>query len=484
MKIYNIKDTVNFDNITLGEPGRLHGGAYYCKLYLDRDDFLFSTPQINTKNGIVQTGKKKYIDLMFDGENELFTMFLLNFEEKIKSIILEKAPMWFDNDIEKDDIDYLFNSCIRSYKAKFNLVRTHIHMKNINTFNVFDENEVLKTHNDVVGKKIISLLHFKGIKFTSTTFQIDIENKQIMILDDKPAFQKCMLSRKKQEDEHASQENNDFKFISQQDNNNNETEINTNDDITPADNNETDINNIVNDLVEKSINNAENNIVESTIEIETEPENGEKESSIIYLGETDNDASIVLEEDVTDDNVETKELSQTNEVNQETTKNDIIEETQESQTQVTQDTIETKYTSDISQNLELTENTLDSSANNAVNEENEQQQMIDDEIQNDEDAEIMLNIDNDSIVKDLGIIEDLTNIETENESNTLVLKKPKEIYYSRYRDAVVKALQAKRAAILSYMEALNIKETYLEGDLEENENIYDEDLEFLAQREF
>jgi hypothetical protein len=52
------------------------------------------------------------------------------------------------------------------------------------------------------------------------------------------------------------------------------------------------------------------------------------------------------------------------------------------------------------------------------------------------------------------------------------LKKPNEVYYDLFNKAKIKAKEAKKLAIQSYLEAKKIKETYLleEVDLSEEED--------------
>ena len=49
---------------------------------------------------------------------------------------------------------------------------------------------------------------------------------------------------------------------------------------------------------------------------------------------------------------------------------------------------------------------------------------------------------------------------------TMQLKKPNEVYYEIYREAKEKAKVAKKAAITAYLEAKNIKKTYMLNNLD------------------
>ena len=55
------------------------------------------------------------------------------------------------------------------------------------------------------------------------------------------------------------------------------------------------------------------------------------------------------------------------------------------------------------------------------------------------------------------------------------LKKPNQVYFELYKEARTKAKQAKKSAILAYLEAKNIKKTYM------LENLNDSDSDFVAE---
>jgi len=58
------------------------------------------------------------------------------------------------------------------------------------------------------------------------------------------------------------------------------------------------------------------------------------------------------------------------------------------------------------------------------------------------------------------------NLEELPTDNNLTLKKPNEVYYQMYRDARQKAKVAKELALSSYLEAKNIKNTYMLNDID------------------
>jgi hypothetical protein len=107
-----------------------------------------------------------------------------------------------------------------------------------------------------------------------------------------------------------------------------------------------------------------------------------------------------------------------------------------------------------------------------------------------------LNLDNDSDnivldIEDLGIESnikedpnalkefELSSSNLENNLESITLKKPNQVYYEIYKKAREKAKEAKKEAILAFLEAKNIKKTYMLDDIDESEDeSEDENLNF------
>jgi len=197
MNIYKPNNTFDFSEFSLDDPGRLQGGAYYSKIKYNGDTFYIETPKCSTKKGIVVTGKKKYCDLIYTTDEYEMINWIIDFEQTIKQLLFTKSELWFHNELDLDDIDYFFNSSIRTYKENSQVMRTYIsgskHLTNT-SLQIYDENESIKNMTDVLNKSIKAIICFKGIKFTSTSFQLDIDIKQILIIEQKQIFNKCMIS--------------------------------------------------------------------------------------------------------------------------------------------------------------------------------------------------------------------------------------------------------------------------------------------------
>lgn len=211
IQIFSVNDTFDLKQCTLGTPGRLQGGSYYSKMFYNKDALYFRMNDIYTKQGIIETGKKKYIDYMYSVFETEYIEWFKQLEERCKEMLIEKSDEWFSN-IEKDDIEHFFISSIRPYKTNKTLIRSHLYTgDSVNRkCTVFDENKIQTKYEDVIGKRINSIVHIKGIRFTSSSFQLDIETKQILIQEDSNIFNQCLMTdigeRKQEQEQDQDQE--------------------------------------------------------------------------------------------------------------------------------------------------------------------------------------------------------------------------------------------------------------------------------------
>jgi hypothetical protein len=120
---------------------------------------------------------------------------------KMQKLIFEKRETWFESNLEETDIESAFNSTIRIYKSgKFYLLRTNIknNHQNLPSIKIYNEQEIPLTIDDITSEtNLITILEIQGIKFTTRNFQIEIELKQAMVLDNEPLFDNCLIKPNK-----------------------------------------------------------------------------------------------------------------------------------------------------------------------------------------------------------------------------------------------------------------------------------------------
>ena len=377
-------ESFDFSSLSLAHPSGIQGGAYFTKIEYNKKPLYIQTCKSLTRQGFVKTGKKYYCDLMFDKNAEVLINWFENLEERCQKLIFEKRDTWFQNTLEENDIELAFNSIIRVYKSgKYYLVRTNVknNSTNMPSIKIYNESEIPMTMDDITNEtNVISILEIQGIKFTSRNFQIEIELKQVMVLDTEPIFDNFLIKTAKKTNQ-------------------------TNDTL-----NELNQISLTNESLEKS---GELNLMNTNIE----EDNKENEQIIIKdLGVSDSNISNSLEEFEPID------------VNNDTDKND----------------------NDNSFDFEMEIEDL----NEVIEEDNKEELR---------EVDMDLNLEN--------------NLET------LKLKKPNQVYFELYKVARNKAKSAKKSAIIAYLEAKNIKKTYMLENLNDSDSDFDNEIDEVSESE-
>ena len=196
---YNLDETFPFDKITLANPSSLQGGgAYFSKIKFEEDDLLIQTPKCLTKNGIHKTGKKIYTDLQLSFDESVFINWIENLEEKIRDLVYEKRNIWFNNEPDKEEIEYNWNSSLRTYKQKYQLLRLYIpKIKNSEQqqIQIWDEEQKVLSLDDIQSSnKLINIIEITGLKFTNQSFHLEFLIRQVMVFKEKKIYNKCLIS--------------------------------------------------------------------------------------------------------------------------------------------------------------------------------------------------------------------------------------------------------------------------------------------------
>jgi len=349
-------ETFDFTKLSLAHPSGIQGGAYFTKILYHAKPLYIQTANSLTRQGFVKSGKKYYCDLMFDNTAESMIHWFENLEDKCQKLLLEKNDAWFQNSLTASDIECAFTPTLRVYKSgKYYLIRTNI--KNTPTgepnIKIFNENEVTLGVTDITNEtNIISIMEIQGIKFTSRSFQIDIDLKQVMVVDRTPIFDNCVIKTNKPKT-----------FI-------------------------------------------------KPLELSVSPVD---KGTVDNLDKLDN-----LDEGLQSEGLEGEEQYKLD---------SIISEIQD---------------------------------NN-----------------NDEKEEVILE------VEELGV-DEIKEVSMEvnlDELDSITLKNPNEVYFELYREARNKAKQAKRSAIIAYLEAKNIKKTYMLDNLNDSDSEFDAEIDEASESE-
>ena len=194
-KIYELTDDFDFTVVKLENPSLISGNNYYSKINNTMKTNLYiQLPKCNTKQGIVNTNNKCLCDLEFFSNNKQVIEFFENLESHCVQEICSNKELWFydSTNISDDDIQEYMVPIMRSYKSgkKF-LIKTSIKQDKII---IYDENEkkiTLEEYDKV--NEIVPLININGIKFSKSSFIIDIILVQFMILYPCDTFENQIL---------------------------------------------------------------------------------------------------------------------------------------------------------------------------------------------------------------------------------------------------------------------------------------------------
>jgi len=397
MNIENIvepNEQFDFSKISLAHPVGIQGGAYFTKIENNKKKLHVQTCKSQSRQGFVKTGKKYYMDLMFDKNAEELIQWFENLEVCCRKLIFEKKNTWFQNDLEESDIESAFNSPIKIYKSgKFYLLRTNIknNHKNSPEINIYNEQEIpLSMDNVTQETNIISILEIQGIKFTTRNFQIEIELKQILVLDDDPQFDKCLIKINK-----------------------------------PS------------KVLEP---------IRGTMQEVKEAKEVEELEEVKELEEQQAKEQQAKEQQATEQQAKEQQAKE------QQAKEQQAKEQQATEQQAT----EPITTKELSLEIEEIE-----------------------ELDNIEENTFSLK-EVDNIELDLDLEE---NQDTLDLDKPMQLKKPNQVYFNLYKEARNKAKQAKKNAIIAYLEAKNIKKTYMIEDLIDSDSDFDAEIDDVSESE-
>lgn len=232
--IFQANPEFNFNQLKLISPTSVNGGNYFIKFRLNNLPLYIQPPKCILKNGIQKSGKKLFSDLIFTHENEELIQWMENLEIYCRKQIFENREKWFETELDEADIENFFTSPLKIFKSGKNyIIRTNVPtlLGNCN-LKIYNENEEEITIEKIKeNDNVVTVLEFQGIKCSPRNFQIDIEIKQMMILNSVSMFESCVFTPTKSINTHSdiNIETNANKIENENENENGEVIDNTTD---------------------------------------------------------------------------------------------------------------------------------------------------------------------------------------------------------------------------------------------------------------
>ena len=197
-EITHPNNAFDFTKITMLSPTIIPGGNYFIKFKQNDYPLYIQTPTCKTKQGFIKSGKRMYCDLMFTNENEEFIHWIENLENYCKRMILQNKTKWFETELDEHDIENSFTSSLKIFKSgKYYICRTNVPtVLGICNLKIYNENETpINMETIQENTNVLSILEIQGIKCSARNFQIEIEIKQMMVIEPKNLFEKCILKK-------------------------------------------------------------------------------------------------------------------------------------------------------------------------------------------------------------------------------------------------------------------------------------------------
>jgi hypothetical protein len=196
--IHETNDQFPFDKMTLCKPISISGGNFFIRYALNEQALYIQPPKCYIKQITAKSSKKPYCDLVFQQENEAFIRWMETLENKTQHILYDHRAEWFQTTLEKEDIEQSFNSPMKIYKSgKEYIVRTNIPSRGGKPIlKIYDEDERdIPLESITENTKVMVILEIQGVRSSSSSFQIDIEMKQMMILKPEEIFNTCIFKK-------------------------------------------------------------------------------------------------------------------------------------------------------------------------------------------------------------------------------------------------------------------------------------------------
>jgi hypothetical protein len=194
--IHEPTDNFSFETLKLSKPVTAPGGSYFIRFTVNNAPLYIQPPKCKTKQGFLKTGKRYYTDLIFTSDNDEFVRWMETLESTCHTHLFANREKWFEGNMEMPEIENYFTSPMKIYKTgKYYMVRVNVQTNlGVPALTIYDEDS-REISIDAVDDKtdIITILEIKGIKCTATSFQIDIEMKQMLSVKPVELFTKCII---------------------------------------------------------------------------------------------------------------------------------------------------------------------------------------------------------------------------------------------------------------------------------------------------
>ena len=201
--ILDINEHFDFSQIQLSHPTTISGNTFFTKLSVKNKPFYIQIPSCLSKQGIVKNGNsanKYYCDLLISNQSTETIQWFEQLESTCQSLLLNKNADWFLNSLTQVDLEDTFVPVIRLFMSgKYYLIRVNIRSTQTSiaepAIKIFNEAKQLIPPSEFTkDSKFAVIVEIQGIRFSSKSFQMDIQAKQMLLLpEEEVIFEKCLF---------------------------------------------------------------------------------------------------------------------------------------------------------------------------------------------------------------------------------------------------------------------------------------------------
>ena len=134
MDVHKADETFEFDKLALASPNGIVGGGSYLAKYVykgNKGPLYIQTTKTKSKDGIVVAGKKAHIDIVLSNDDTDFVDWIDNLVKYSIDLLFEKKNMWFTEELDKNTIQDSFHLPIRTYKKGQYLLRVNLELNKL-----------------------------------------------------------------------------------------------------------------------------------------------------------------------------------------------------------------------------------------------------------------------------------------------------------------------------------------------------------------
>ena len=179
----------DFSDLKLSLPTPLQN-YFFSKISFNNNPLYIKCPKCSTKQIITKTHKKINSDLVFEIIETDLMSWIENLEQTCIQHIYNQNNIWFEESLEKSEIESAFIPTLKFYKSgKYFLL--HVNIKP--NIKVFNEEQTIINLEEIKDNSLLTIIEIQGIKFNNKNFQIEMELKQCMIIKPDPFLDNCFI---------------------------------------------------------------------------------------------------------------------------------------------------------------------------------------------------------------------------------------------------------------------------------------------------